>query len=80
MAGLGSGPGGSWHALLHFEKTFKLELDEHGVLLGMQRAGFADSRLAKLVALSPARLHSDDPSDPLEGAMPAARGTKKAEG
>jgi hypothetical protein len=68
------------HALVHFEKTFKLELDEHGVLLGMQRAGFDDKRLGKLLELSPARLHSDDTSDPLAGTMPAARGTKKAEG
>ncbi|MCA9532851.1 MAG: hypothetical protein KC593_04200 [Myxococcales bacterium] len=60
------------HALVHFEKTFKLELAEHGVLLGMERMGFDEARLGKLVALSPARLHAED--------EPATRGAKKAEG
>ena len=68
------------HALVHFEKTFKLELDEHGVLLGMRRMGFDDARLGKLAALLPARLHSDDPSDASADVMPIARGKKKAEG
>jgi len=56
------------HAVIQFEKTFKLQVAEHGVLTGMERAGFDEARLGKLVALSPARLHAED--------EPAKRGGK----
>lgn len=59
------------HAVIQFEKTFKLQIAEHGVLTGMERAGFDEARLGKLVALQPARLHAED--------EPAKRGAK-AEG
>ncbi|MBK6574819.1 MAG: hypothetical protein IPG17_01180 [Sandaracinaceae bacterium] len=59
------------HAVIQFEKTFKLQIAEHGVLTGMERAGFDEARLTKLVALQPARLHAED--------EPAKRGAK-AEG
>ena len=59
------------HAVIQFEKTFKLQVAEHGVLTGMERAGFDEARLTKLVALQPARLHAED--------EPAKRGAK-AEG
>jgi len=56
------------HAVIQFEKTFKLQIAEHGVLLGMERAGFDEARLEKLLALQPARLHAED--------EPAKRGGK----
>ncbi len=56
------------HATVQFEKTFKLQIAEHGVLLGMERAGFDEARLEKLLALQPARLHAED--------EPAKRGGK----
>lgn len=59
------------HAQIQFEKTFKLQIAENGVLLGMERAGFDEARLGKLLALQPARLHAED--------EPAKRGGK-AEG
>lgn len=48
------------HARLQFEKTFKVDLVEHGVFTAMHRAGLDDQALSQLVALQPARLHTQD--------------------
>jgi hypothetical protein len=51
------------HALVHFEKTFKMELDEHCVFLGMEREGMDEDALERLLELEPARLHSAEGAD-----------------